>query len=129
MPKIAVNRRDLGALILVVSVFFIVCMIIWVEFIDIPTGEYSFPTTVIGFLFTLIGLAAGLYSGGPPYDGHKRNTTWGLPSGSIRCVLVIVCFFLLFFGPNFGERPLLFEVIAVSFGRSLRTDETQEVSV
>lgn len=64
-------------------------------------------------LFGLIGFAGSLYATG-------EGQTWSAPVGTVRAIIVLICFFILFWGPNLGERPILFEMIAVAFGRSLK---------
>ncbi len=101
------TSRSLGAILLIFALIGIGYFIYTVpDGVDMPS---AISMAFLGF----IGLAGTFYATG---EGH----TFSGPVGIVRTFLVCICFLLLIFGPNQGERPILFEMIAVAFGRSLK---------
>lgn len=112
MP-IRLSRRDIGALLL------LGCTVIVFIGAFILTDPLNEATMTI--FISVIGFGGAMYVGGSRNPGMK---TLYLPKGIVRIVVVGLSLYALLFAPVIGVRPLLIEVIAAAFGRSLRGEES-----
>ncbi len=100
------TSRSVGAGFLIFSLGFIFLL-------QVAVPGVALPALFANLMFGVIGAAGTVYATG-------EGNTWSGPVGSVRAMIVLACFIYLFLGPNLGERPLLFEAVAVAFGRSLK---------
>jgi len=100
------TSRSFGAAALLAALLMIIF------FLGTTPGN-PMPTYLTTGLFALTGLAGTIYATG-------EGKTFSGPVGIARTIIVLMCFVILFMGPSLGERPILFEMIAVAFGRSLK---------